>query len=101
MNNCPKTSAAPASHPPRRARRRRARGLIPLRARRRRWAPVHSLDLKQYLANLERDFIERALKDSGGVVKNAAERLRLRRTTLIEKMRRHGLGSTRRRRQES
>ncbi len=64
-------------------------------------APVHSLDLKQYLANLERDFIERALKDSGGVVKNAAERLRLRRTTLIEKMRRHGLGSTRRRRQES
>ena len=54
--------------------------------------PVHGMDLKQYLANLEKDFIERALKDSGGVVKQAAERLQLRRTTLVEKMRRHGLG---------
>ncbi len=53
--------------------------------------PVHGMDLKQYLANLEKDFIERALKDSGGVVKQAAERLQLRRTTLVEKMRRHGL----------
>lgn len=54
--------------------------------------PVQEMDLKQYLANLERDFIERALQDSGGVVKHAAERLQLRRTTLVEKMRRHGLG---------
>ena len=57
--------------------------------------PVHGLDLKQYLANLEKDFIERALRDSGGVVKHAAERLRLRRTTLVEKMRRYGLGPRR------
>ena len=54
--------------------------------------PIHGMDLKQYLANLEKDFIERALEDSGGVVKQAAERLQLRRTTLVEKMRRHGLG---------
>ena len=57
--------------------------------------PVHGLDLKQYLANLERDIIERALRDSGGVVQHAAERLRLRRTTLVEKMRRHRLGRKR------
>ncbi len=56
---------------------------------------IHGLDLKEYLANLERDFIERALCDSGGVVKHAAERLRMRRTTLVEKMRRHKLGSSR------
>ncbi len=54
--------------------------------------PIHGMDLKQYLANLEKDFIERALQDSCGVVKQAAERLQLRRTTLVEKMRRHGLG---------
>ncbi len=57
--------------------------------------PIHGMDLKQYLANLEKDFIERALQDSGGVVKQAAERLQLRRTTLVEKMRRHGLGPSR------
>ena len=54
--------------------------------------PIHGMDLKQYLANLEKDFIERALEDSGGVVKQAAERLQLRRTTLVEKMRRHNIG---------
>ncbi len=54
--------------------------------------PIQGMDLKQYLANLEKGFIERALEDSGGVVKLAAERLRLRRTTLVEKMRRHGIG---------
>ena len=54
--------------------------------------PIHGMDLKQYLANLEKDFIERALQDSGGVVKQAAERLQLRRTTLVEKMRRHNIG---------
>ncbi len=54
--------------------------------------PVQGLDLKQYLANLERDIIEQALRDSGGVVAKAAKRLRLQRTTLVEKMRRHGLG---------
>ena len=54
--------------------------------------PIQGMDLKQYLANLEKNLIERALQDSGGVVKQAAERLRLRRTTLVEKMRRHGLG---------
>ena len=63
--------------------------------------PIHGMDLKQYLANLEKDFIERALQDSGGVVKQAAERLQLRRTTLVEKMRRHGLGPGRRSRQEA
>ena len=56
---------------------------------------IHGLDLKQYLANLERDFIERALRDSSGVVKHAAERLQMRRTTLVEKMRRHKLAAGR------
>jgi len=53
--------------------------------------PLNGLDLKEYLAHLERDLIEQALNDSGGVVARAADRLAIRRTTLVEKMRKYDL----------
>lgn len=46
-----------------------------------------SLDLKQYLHDMEKSIIQRALEHSDGVVSQAARLLRLNRTTLIEKMR--------------
>jgi hypothetical protein len=49
------------------------------------------LDLKEYLARLERDLIEKALDDSSGVVTRAADRLSIGRTTLVEKMRKYKL----------
>jgi sigma-54 dependent transcriptional regulator, flagellar regulatory protein len=51
--------------------------------------PLNGLDLKEYLGNLERNLIEQALDDSGGVVARAADRLNIRRTTLVEKMRKY------------
>jgi sigma-54 specific flagellar transcriptional regulator A len=53
--------------------------------------PLNGLDLKQYLANLEKDLIEQALNDSGGIVARAADRLNIRRTTLVEKMRKYDM----------
>jgi sigma-54 specific flagellar transcriptional regulator A len=53
--------------------------------------PLNGLDLKEYLANLEKDLIEQALNDSAGVVARAADRLHIRRTTLVEKMRKYSL----------
>ena len=50
-----------------------------------------SVDLKDYLQNIERDLIRRALQESDGVVARAARMLNLRRTTLVEKLGRHGL----------
>ena len=49
------------------------------------------MDLKEYLGNLEQSLIQQALDDAGGVVARAAERLRIRRTTLVEKMRKYGM----------
>jgi sigma-54 specific flagellar transcriptional regulator A len=43
-------------------------------------------NLKNYLMDIENDYIKKALKDSGGVVAKAANLLGLRRTTLIEKL---------------
>ncbi len=54
--------------------------------------PVNGIDLKDYLTNLERGLIQQALDDSCGVVARAAERLHIRRTTLVEKMRKYNLG---------
>ena len=54
--------------------------------------PTEGLDLKEYLGNLEQSLIQQALDDAGGVVARAAERLRIRRTTLVEKMRKYGMG---------
>ena len=53
--------------------------------------PLNGLDLKEYLANLEKDLIEQALNDSGGIVARAADRLNIRRTTLVEKMRKYDM----------
>jgi sigma-54 dependent transcriptional regulator, flagellar regulatory protein len=53
--------------------------------------PLSGIDLKEYLANLEKDLIVKALSDSGGVVARAADRLQLGRTTLVEKMRKYNL----------
>ena len=54
--------------------------------------PVNGIDLKDYLGRLEKSLITQALDDSNGVVARAAEKLSLRRTTLVEKMRKMGLG---------
>lgn len=53
--------------------------------------PVNGIDMKEYLANLEKSLIQQALDDCSGVVARAAERLKIRRTTLVEKMRKYGL----------
>jgi len=47
--------------------------------------------LKEYLSSLEKDLICQALSDSGGVVARAADRLHIRRTTLVEKIRKYDL----------
>ncbi len=51
--------------------------------------PVNGLDLKEYLTDLEKSLIQQALDDSQGVVARAAEKLHIRRTTLVEKMRKY------------
>ncbi|AJQ96345.1 sigma-54-dependent transcriptional regulator [Gynuella sunshinyii] len=53
--------------------------------------PVNGLDLKEYLTDLERSLIQQALDDANGVVARAAEKLHIRRTTLVEKMRKYNL----------
>ncbi len=53
--------------------------------------PPEGLDLKDYLGNLEQGLIQQALDDANGIVARAAERLRIRRTTLVEKMRKYGM----------
>ena len=53
--------------------------------------PAGGLDLKQHLARIERDMIERALAESNGVVQHAATKLGIGRTTLVEKIRRYDI----------
>jgi len=53
--------------------------------------PDEGIDLKEYLSNLERDLIAQALDDTDSVVARAAEKLQIRRTTLVEKIRKYGL----------
>ena len=53
--------------------------------------PVNGIDLKEYLNNLEFNLIKQALDDCNGVVARAAEKLKIRRTTLVEKMRKYDL----------
>ena len=53
--------------------------------------PDVGIDLKEYLTGLEQGLIQQALDDTGGVVARAAERLSIRRTTLVEKMRKYGM----------
>ncbi|MCU4674722.1 sigma-54 dependent transcriptional regulator [Catenovulum sp. 2E275] len=53
--------------------------------------PQDGINLKEYLAELEIDLINQALAAQDGVVARAAEMLGMRRTTLVEKMRKYGL----------
>ena len=53
--------------------------------------PRDGIDLKRHLTALECNLIKQALDDAEGVVAHAATRLRLRRTTLVEKLRKYGL----------
>ena len=49
------------------------------------------VELREYLNALERDMIQSALDEHGYVVARAARRLGMRRTTLVERMRKFGL----------
>ncbi len=53
--------------------------------------PAGGIDLKEHLAQLEQAFIQQALDEADGVVAHAAKRLGMRRTTLVEKVRKYGL----------
>lgn len=53
--------------------------------------PEEGIDLKAHLLDLESNLIKQALEESNGVVAHAAQRLNMRRTTLVEKMRKYGL----------
>jgi DNA-binding NtrC family response regulator len=52
--------------------------------------PDDGLDLPAYLAAIERDLIRRSLDRTGGNRNRAAELLRIKRTTLVEKLKRLG-----------
>ena len=56
--------------------------------------PQEGIDLKVHLNNLEMDLIRQALDESEGVVAHAAKRLKMRRTTLVEKLRKFGFQRT-------
>jgi two-component system response regulator PilR (NtrC family) len=53
--------------------------------------PEEGLDLNTYLAGIERDLLRRALERTRGNRNRASEILRIKRTTLVEKMKRLGL----------
>lgn len=53
--------------------------------------PEEGMDLKAYTENIEQRFITQALDKTGGVVARAADLLQIRRTTLVEKMRKYGI----------
>jgi sigma-54 specific flagellar transcriptional regulator A len=49
--------------------------------------PPEGLDLREHLFTIERNLIQQALSRAGGTVAHAARLLKLRRTTLVEKLR--------------
>ncbi len=53
--------------------------------------PSEGLDLKEHMNKLESMLIVQALDEAGGIVAHAARRLRMGRTTLVEKMRKLGI----------
>ena len=55
--------------------------------------PADGLDLRAYLTAIERRLIEQALASANGTVAHAARLLNLRRTTLVEKLRKLGIGT--------
>ena len=52
--------------------------------------PAEGIDLRQHLDTIERSLVQQALERSGGTVAHAARLLGLRRTTLVEKLRKLG-----------
>jgi sigma-54 specific flagellar transcriptional regulator A len=52
---------------------------------------TEDFNLKEHLQEIELNFIKQALRESQGVVAQAAKHLNLRRTTLVEKMRKYHL----------
>jgi sigma-54 specific flagellar transcriptional regulator A len=54
--------------------------------------PPEGIDLKDHIARIEMSLIRAALERADGVVAHAAQLLGLRRTTLVEKLRKYGLG---------
>jgi DNA-binding NtrC family response regulator len=50
--------------------------------------PEEGLDLDEYIANVERELIQRSLERTGGNKGQAAKLLNLKRTTLVEKLKR-------------
>ena len=53
--------------------------------------PRDGLNLKEHLNDMEFTLIKQALDEAGGIVAHAAKRLNMRRTTLVEKLRKHGI----------
>ncbi len=53
--------------------------------------PEQGMDLKEYLNKLEIDLIQQAMDECKGVVAHAAKLLNMRRTTLVEKIRKYEL----------
>ncbi len=56
--------------------------------------PVDGIDLRAYLFAIEHRLVTQALQRSGGTVAQAARLLGLRRTTLVEKLRKFGLAGS-------
>lgn len=54
--------------------------------------PSSGIDMKQYLTSIEISLIEQALVNTNHVVARAATMLKVRRTTLVEKMRKYEIG---------
>jgi sigma-54 specific flagellar transcriptional regulator A len=53
--------------------------------------PEKGMDLKEYLNDMEVNLIQQALDECNGVVAHAAKLLNMRRTTLVEKLRKYEL----------
>lgn len=53
--------------------------------------PKEGINLKEHLSNMEVDLIRQALDEADGVVAHAAKLLNMRRTTLVEKLRKYGI----------
>ncbi len=53
--------------------------------------PPDGMDLKAHLVELEKTLIQQALDDADGVVAQAAKKLQMRRTTLVEKLRKYDM----------
>jgi sigma-54 specific flagellar transcriptional regulator A len=51
----------------------------------------HGFNLRNHITHIELRYIHKALSETGGVVAHAAEKLGMRRTTLVEKMRKYGV----------